>query len=201
MSPGPTFERVYLELKRQLREGTRPPGTPLEPAAIGDELGTSFTPVRDALHRLVGEGMVENPLHNGFAVPRLSEQALRDLYAWNGQLIAMMLGQLRGRSDEISTGLKHALGENPTTSETLFLAIAAASGNREQIRAIAQLNDRLAPCRRAELKLFTDAEDEIVGLLRQIASPEISSTIRVLAAYHKRRISAALQILDAITTD
>jgi DNA-binding GntR family transcriptional regulator len=65
MSPGQTFERVYLELKRQLHEGTRPPGTPLEPTAIGDELGTSFTPVRDALHRLVGESLVENPRHNG----------------------------------------------------------------------------------------------------------------------------------------
>jgi len=99
MSPGPTFERVYLELKRQLREGTRPPGTPLEPAAIGEELGTSFTPVRDALHRLVGEGLVENPQHNGFSVPRPTEQALRDLYTWNGEALAMMVTGLAKSRD------------------------------------------------------------------------------------------------------
>ena len=201
MSPGPTFERVYLELKRQLREGTRLPGTPLEPGVIGDELGASFTPVRDALHRLVGEGMVENPLHNGFAVPRLSEQALRDLYAWNGQIVAMMLGLLRGRSDEISSGLKEALGETSATVETLFLAIAGVSGNREQIRAIVQLNDRLAPYRRAERKLFTNAEDEIVDLLRLFGLPEVKQTIRALIRYHKRRVSAAPRILEALTTD
>jgi len=201
MSPGPTFERVYLALKRQLREGTRPPGTPLEPAAIGDELGTSFTPVRDALHRLVGEGMVENPQHNGFAVPRLSEQALRDLYAWNGQLIAMMLGLLRGQSDAVVEVLQDPPEDAPTAAETLFLAIAGASGNREQVRAIVQLNDRLAPYRRAERKLFTDAEDEIVDLLRLIGSPEINPTIRALAGYHKRRVSAVPRILHALTTE
>ena len=96
MSPGPTFERLYTELKRQLRAGTRPPGTPLEPTAIGDELGTSFTPVRDALHRLVGEGLVENPKHNGFAVPHPTEQALRELYAWSGEMLAFCLGKGKG---------------------------------------------------------------------------------------------------------
>jgi len=200
MSPGPTFERVYLELKRQLREGTRPPGTPLEPAVIGDELGTSFTPVRDALHRLVGEGMVENPLHNGFAVPRLSEQALRDLYAWNGQLVAMMLGQLRGQSDLLAKALKDAQADTPATVETFFLAIAEVSGNREQIRAIAQLNDRLAPYRQTEPMLIEDTEEDIAALLRPIISRGIAALSRDTARYHKRRVAAAAQILEALST-
>jgi DNA-binding GntR family transcriptional regulator len=87
MSPGVTFERVYPALKRQLREGVRVPGTPIEPAIIGNELGASITPVRDALHRLVGERLVEAPQHNGFRVPRPTEAELRDLYAWNGLVI------------------------------------------------------------------------------------------------------------------
>jgi len=198
MSPGPTFERVYLELKRQLRAGTRAPGTPLEPASIGDELGTSFTPVRDALHRLVGEGLVENPLHNGFAVPRLSEQALRDLYAWSGQLITMMLRQLKGQSTDVVEALQDRPEHAATAAETLFLAIAGASGNREQVRAIAQLNDRLAPYRRAELLLFTDADRELTGLLETIASSEVSRLSRSLSRYHKRRISRVPQLLDAL---
>ncbi len=200
MSPGPTFERVYLELKRQLREGTRPPGTPLEPAVIGDELGTSFTPVRDALHRLVGEGMVENPLHNGFAVPRLSEKALRDLYAWNGQLISMMLGQLRGQSEPVPNALNDPQGDTPATVETLFAAIAGVSGNREQIRAIAQLNDRLAPFRQTEPMLIKDNEEDIAALLRPITPRNIGALSRATARYHRRRLAAAPQILVALTS-
>jgi len=198
MSPGQTFERVYLELKRQLRDGTRPPGTPLEPAAIGDELGTSFTPVRDVLHRLVGEGMVENPLHNGFAVPHLTEQALRDLYAWNGQLIAMMLGQPRSQAEALAVSLKDAQGDKPTTMETLFLAIAGASGNRERVRAIAQLNDRLAPYRLAEPKFIKDAEEEVDALLRPITPHDVTGLSRSMARYHKRRMAAAPHILAAL---
>ena len=200
MSPGPTFERVYLELRRQLREGTRPPGAPLEPAVIGNELGSSFTPVRDALHRLVGEAMVDNPQHNGFAVPHPTEQALRDLYTWNGQLLAMLVGQLRKRT-AIDVTPKHSPNDAPAAAEALFKTIAGVSGNREQVRAITQLNDRLAPYRRAEQMLFADCDDEIANLLDLIVSTEINPVIRALARYHKRRISAAPQVLDALTAD
>ncbi len=196
MSPGPTFERVYLELKRQLREGTRPPGTPLEPAVIGDELGTSFTPVRDALHRLVGEGMVENPLHNGFAVPRLSEQALRDLYAWNGDVLTLAATRVRAPIE---------LAVDPSASAAaqtaaLFRQIAVATGNSEHVRAVERLNERLGPYRRIEDRIFTNAEDERLAICALAAEASRSPLNRALARYHKRRIAAAggtLAVLQA----
>lgn len=198
MSPGQTFERVYLELKRQLREGTRPPGAPLEPTAIGDELGTSFTPVRDALHRLVGEGLVENPRHNGFAVPHPTEQALRDLYAWNGELLAMMSGHTKhGPNADIVP--QEPAGDFAGTTAALFFAIAAASGNREHIRAITQLNDRLAPYRRVEREVFLDAENELDGLDWLTKSSQHSVLSRAISRYHKRRAAAAPQLLAALS--
>ncbi|WP_204348796.1 GntR family transcriptional regulator, partial [Klebsiella pneumoniae] len=54
-SPGATFERVYHELKRMLAEDELPPGSPIEPARIGEQIASSITPIRDALHRLTGE--------------------------------------------------------------------------------------------------------------------------------------------------
>lgn len=94
MSPGATFERVYNELKRMLAEGELPPGSPIEPALIGRQLASSITPVRDALHRLTGERLVEAPSHNGFRVPLPSEAALRDLYNWNGLVLGLAAKQL-----------------------------------------------------------------------------------------------------------
>lgn len=197
MSPGPTFERVYLELKRQLREGTRPPGTPLEPAAIGDELGTSFTPVRDALHRLVGEGMVENPLHNGFAVPRLSEQALRDLYAWNGDVLTLAASRIRAPIE---------LAVDPSASAAaqtaaLFRQIADGTGNSEHVRAVERLSERLEPYRRIEDLVFADAEDERLAMRAFAAEASRSPLSRVLARYHKRRIAAAARTLAALQAE
>lgn len=197
MSPGATFERVYLALKRQLREGTRPPGTPLEPTAIGDELGTSFTPVRDALHRLVGEGLVDTPRHNGFAVPHPTEQALRDLYAWNGEVLAMLVS--RAKHELVSdAGLGGEYAASPHEKvAAMFGAIAASSGNREHVRAVAQLNDRLAPYRLVEPRALPQYEEEAAALMA-LNSSSPSVTARMIARYHRRRMLAAPHILSEL---
>ncbi|WP_204279852.1 GntR family transcriptional regulator, partial [Serratia marcescens] len=61
-SPGATFERVYHELKRMLAEDELPPGSPIEPARIGEQIASSITPIRDALHRLTGERLGSGPI-------------------------------------------------------------------------------------------------------------------------------------------
>ena len=91
MSPGPTFDRVYLALKEQVAAGSFAPGDHLEPAVIGEDLNASITPVRDALHRLVGERIVEAPRNDGFRVPAPTEAELRDLYGWNRDLLDLAL--------------------------------------------------------------------------------------------------------------
>jgi DNA-binding GntR family transcriptional regulator len=197
MSPGPTFERVYLELKRQLREGTRPPGAPLEPSAIGGELGTSFTPVRDALHRLVGEGLVENPLHNGFAVPRPTEQALRDLYAWNGSVLGLA-ASLRPVQPEQPLSEDAGVSDNAAAAARLFLNLAAPAGNRELIQAVVQLNELLAPYRRVEPQAIAEVGGEIVELHRLARAAGRPALTRALARYHKRRAAAAPLILASL---
>ena len=190
MSPGPTFERVYRELRRQLREGTRAPGAPLEPAVIGDELGSSFTPVRDALHRLVGEGLVENPQHNGFSVPRPTEQALRDLYAWTGEVV--VLAAARMRVPAASELAEHA-HEDPT--EGLFVSIADATGNREHGRTMRRLMARLAPYRRVETHHFADVASERDALAALVRADARAPLARALGRYHRRRIAATPGIL------
>lgn len=191
MSPGPTFERVYLELKRQLRDGTRPPGTPLEPAAIGDELGTSFTPVRDALHRLVGEGLVENPQHNGFSVPRPTERALRDLYGWAGEVVG--LAAARMRAPPAFALAEPAVGDDVT--EALFRSIADATGNREHARTMRHLTARLAPYCQVEARHFADIASEREALATLVRANARARLARALVRYHQRRIAATPEIL------
>jgi len=149
MSPGPTFDRVYLALKEQLISGRFAPGERLEPVAIGHDLNASITPVRDALHRLVGERMVEAPRHNGFAVPAPTEAELRDLYAWNSELLSVALRGLPARpqgagQERSSQGVSAADLESWSTAD-LFRAIARRQANPELEAAIENLSDRLAP--------------------------------------------------------
>lgn len=194
MSPGATFERVYHELKRMLAEGALPPGTPIEPAVIAKQIASSITPIRDALHRLTGERLVEAPNHNGFRVPLMSEAALRDLYQWNGQLLGLAAKAMRFGLEKNS-----AIGGTPpddigAATAGLFLRIARATGSDEHTGSIALLNNRLAPYRRAESKVIDDPVGELATIAEAMAKPAELS--RLLTAYHRRRAKAVGDILS-----
>lgn len=198
MSPGVTFERVYRELKRRLADGTLRPGQPIEPAQMSTELAASITPIRDALHRLVGERLVEAPNHNGFRVPRLTEAELRDLYIWNGQLLGLAIRQIRRESlgsiappsPDISVALATA---------DLFLRVAKTVGSAELAHAMGRLNERLAPYRRLEAGVLDDLAEEVsaLGSLLQVA--ERTQLNRALARYHRRRATSVPLLLDGLS--
>ena len=188
MSPGPTFDRVYAALKAQLLEGIWPPGARLEPGAIGEDLLASVTPVRDALHRLVGEGLVEAPRHDGFWVPVLTEVQLRGLYRWNGDLAALALRRQRDASPATM---------NDPDPDALFLTIARSADNPELVRAVAAGNDRLAPFRAVERDVLTGIRSELGEIAELVRAGSTARLRRRVAAYHRRRLRATPLILEA----
>lgn len=202
MSPGPTFDRVYLALKEQVMSGCFQPGDHLEPAAIGEDLNASITPVRDALHRLVGERMVEAPRNDGFRVPAPTEAELRSLYGWNRQLLELAVGRRRGARAAPSGGGPPSATEDLDRLEAadLFGLIACRSGNSELEHAVDNLSDRLASHRKAEQLLFQDGAEELAALLTAYRQEDAAALRRTLGAYHRRRQRCAPEILIAART-
>ena len=201
MSPGATFERVYGEIKRMLVEGELPPGTAIEPAVIGKEIAASITPVRDALHRLTGERLVEAPNHNGFRVPIPSEAALRDLYHWNGLVLGLAAKRVapdseRGVVEDGGTG-----SDIVGSTAALLLSVAHVAGSVELAIAVRSLNDRLATARRAEVATLPAMSDELSGLAVIVASRDRTALAGALTRYHRRRIGAVAAIVAHLTHD
>lgn len=185
MSPGATFERVYHALKERLGSGDFAAGEHLEPATLSCELNASITPVRDALHRLVGEGLVEAPRGDGFRAPIVTEVGLRHLYRWNGTLLSLAA---RARSANTGREIESAAWADPLeATESLFLVIARGTGNPEHVDAIARLNDRLRPIRQREASLLTDLGDEIASIERLLHEEAWPALRRALATFHRRR--------------
>lgn len=190
MSPGATFERVYGALKERLTGGRLVPGDHLEPAALGYELNSSVTPVRDALHRLVGERLVEAARTDGFRVPRIGEKALRHLYAWNAQLLILSgrLGAFHGRAlagpDPAAGIVAPSLVD---ATEVLFLDLALGSQNAELQLAVASASDRLRPYRLVEGEYLDALPAELEGLEAAARSSDVPRLRRAIAAYHRRR--------------
>ena len=87
MSPAHVLEPTYRRLKRALMEGIWPGGAKLEAMRLAEDFGVSMTPVRDSLNQLVGEGLVDLTPGEGFRVPPLTEQRLRDLLDVNAVLL------------------------------------------------------------------------------------------------------------------
>ena len=201
MSPGPTFDRVYPALKEQLMSGKFAPGDHLEPAAIGKELNSSITPVRDALHRLVGEKLVEVPRNDGFRVPSPTEAELRDLYRWNRELLDQALRRRPPASGDavLNAGAAHSMSGSAGawTAAELFRHIARRSGNPELEAAVENASDRLAASRVVEAHLFADLAEELAGLQALLGNSDTGPLRRAIAAYHRRRQRCVPDLLVA----
>lgn len=199
MSPGATFDRVYHELKRMLAEGELPPGTPIEPALIGKQIASSITPIRDALHRLTGERLVEAPNHNGFRVPLITEAGLRDLYNWNGQILALALRNMRPVQPNHRASVSPPQSDKLDPIAGLFEEVALAGGNVEHLRTVEQLNDRLAPMRKVEPQLLDGTDEEHAKLRELFDRADRSGFATLLDRYHRRRFRAVPDLLAART--
>ena len=195
-------ERVYASIRQHILSGRFPPGDRLEVKAIAYEEQTSITPVRDAIHRLVGERLLEFQGHGGFQVPILSEAGLRDLYAWHLQLIRLALAVPRP-SDPATmiTVPEHHGGTSDQivdATEALFAAMVARSGNRELRLAAAIAGERLRPVRFAELRALSQSQQELEDLRQTISEDDESGCDGAITAYHQRRVDTVAEIVEAL---
>ena len=71
-------EKVYLLLKERILELTYPPGSRINVSRLQTELGISYTPIKDALFRLAGEGLVEVSSRRGTFAKQVSVQDILD---------------------------------------------------------------------------------------------------------------------------
>ncbi|MEU7876547.1 GntR family transcriptional regulator [Dactylosporangium sp. NPDC049140] len=67
-------ERVYVHLRAGVLRGEYAPRQALKPQELANEHGVSLAVVREALLRLVGEGLAERLPNRGFAVPATGDE-------------------------------------------------------------------------------------------------------------------------------
>ncbi len=76
---GSRADHVFETLENEILSGACPRGTVLTELKLCERMGVSRTPVREALHRLEQEGLVEETTH-GIVARGVSEQDLTDIY-------------------------------------------------------------------------------------------------------------------------
>ncbi|MFD3521258.1 GntR family transcriptional regulator [Streptomyces sp. NPDC058653] len=80
-SPGKQMlsEQVYAHLRDAIMRGSYAPSDALKPQDLAREQGVSLAVVREALVRLVGEGLAERLPNRGFAVPAFSDHRWQEI--------------------------------------------------------------------------------------------------------------------------
>ncbi len=193
MNSGQTSERAYDTLRRHILTRAFRPGDRLEPAPLAEAFGSSVTPVRDALHVLAGEGLVERRTSDGFHLPHITEPELADLYQWNGDLLLLAIRGWEAPAASIVPRMPPA--EAADAIAQLFDRIASHSDNLEHRRAIKAASARLHPARTVEPALFADIGAEMADLAETCARGDRVALRRRITAYHRRRRRAAAELV------
>jgi hypothetical protein len=180
---------LYGQVRRALQSGRYAPGQRIDPATLAAEFDTSPTPVRFAIYRLVGEGLVADHARGGLHVPLPNEIALRDLYDWMQRLLLMAcdIGIAPTATKTGKTEPAFVGDDVVKLTWKLFDAIACATNHRSLHHAVKQTNDRLAPIRRAKQGLFEHAYDELSELNLHWNKRDVPALKSALRAYHERR--------------
>ena len=78
--PEKTSVAIARAIRAAILDGRLPPGEPLRESQLADSLGTSRTPIREALILLEREGLVQGTPNKGSTVKTYDRAELEDLY-------------------------------------------------------------------------------------------------------------------------
>ena len=86
-------ERAYIHIQRKIASGELRAGSAVSELALARELGSSRTPIREALGQLVAEGLLEQTPNRGAVVVRLTRQDIIELFELRESLEVFAVGK------------------------------------------------------------------------------------------------------------
>jgi GntR family transcriptional regulator, rspAB operon transcriptional repressor len=103
-------KRVYHHLRERILKGEVAPGERLIEAKIAREIGTSRTPVREALHSLELEKLIRSIPRVGYVVEEMSREEVEQICAIRGAIegLAVRWAMERGR-EKLLKGLRRII--------------------------------------------------------------------------------------------
>lgn len=92
-------EKAYVLIQQKIARGELVPGAAVSEISLSKELGSSRTPIREALGQLVAEGLLEQTPNRGAVVVQLKRQDIIDLYELREALEVYAVGKAAQRNN------------------------------------------------------------------------------------------------------
>jgi DNA-binding GntR family transcriptional regulator len=200
---------IAEQLRARIVDGTFPPGMQLGEAALAEQLAVSRGPVREALQRLIQEGLLVNVRNRGVFVVELTDDDIVDIYRARGALEREAATCLRRSKDESSLlaldgvvddmAARVAAGDLDRLADldvTFHATLVAAVGSRR----LSQLFDTLAAETRICLARLVGAyedPDDIVAEHRALLDAIRGGTQREVIAAVDGHLASAVRDLTS----
>jgi DNA-binding GntR family transcriptional regulator len=89
-------EKAYQHIQQLIVNGTMPAGSGISELSLAKELGSSRTPIREAMNQLVAEGLLEQNSRGGMLVAQLKRDDIVELYDLREALEVYSVGKIAG---------------------------------------------------------------------------------------------------------
>jgi DNA-binding GntR family transcriptional regulator len=146
-------DRAYEHLRQMVMTYRFLPGEKINERALAMQVQASRTPLREALNRLVSEGLVTATTNEGFACRPLDPKEIFDLYELRAAIESHATRLATERAGSAKVAKLEALLEAATASDQhaelvdrdvrFHETIAELSGNHELLRSLQTINTRV----------------------------------------------------------
>jgi DNA-binding transcriptional regulator YhcF (GntR family) len=161
-------------------------GEPLVVTALAEELGLSPTPVREALARLSGEGLIEHRPGRGYQALSPTVEDIVDFYEMHQRLVHWALDLIE--TDSRVPGMS---GEKGSTLEGAYVALVRAGGSVYLAQTHWRTCLNLRSVRLIETRLRGDETDWLLRLSTRMTDGDLCGLRREVEAYHRDRFELA----------
>jgi DNA-binding GntR family transcriptional regulator len=193
------FQLALAQLRERLRAGELAPGARVTAKEVADELRLSATPVREALSRLAGEGLLEERRGDGFFVRHLSASDIAFLYRGSQAILSLALDRDSRPRTDLSKAVAAAAAADPVRAvERLFTAWVADADSPVMAENYRRLTYQLGPARRQEGRFLADLEAEVLNLADLAGRRARRERRLAIAAFHERRLPLVEQLAEVL---
>ena len=192
------FSKAYATLHADLRTGRFDPGARVAASDVLARLQISATPVREALSRLAGQGLLIDRPAIGYFVPVVDPVELKDLYALAAILAHAALDNLDQSTVQIF--IDNHLGQSRhRTAGELLHTLASLSSNAALRHVAANIDDRLARLSAIDAFMFASSDRKSGDLEHWLASGKKRANKHLVSRFYRLRIKSVLDIASNAT--
>lgn len=196
-APSPAYARVCQQLRQDILAGLFPWGGRLKILELVRRYGVSQMPVREALQKLQGEGLITIQPNCGATVRTVDEKFIADIYDLRGAIDTLLIRRAMVRAAEPDLRAMEIILETHEQAERRGELAASLEYNKQFHRVIYRMADN--PDATEVIERYWDLIDALrrqFGFSAGFMSTVIGGHRRLLKAIADRDPEAAVKIAE-----